>query len=974
MGVQFSHPWWLLLLIPLAGLMVYAYRSDFRLSGSRKKWAIGIRSTILLILVLMLSGLQSYTVLYQKEIVYLVDRSFSMPDGEQLKGWIQKSADNKNKEDQTSIVSTGLGAAVERKLSTSKIDNVQLNASLKREFSNLEAGIQLGSSLLSDQGDARMVMITDGEENVGSMLSAGRLLKDRGIAVDILESPQVEIKDVSVEELIVPDKLYQAESFYFEVMLRSTYEATGELRLYEDNREIGRQKVEVTPGDNRYGLKGLAKTTGLHRYRAEIFMDGDKQSANNAGYAFTRVEGPPKVLVVEGDAETSGNITAALSSGLIQYDVILPELLPSELAKYGAYDSIVFNNVSADRVGGRQMDLIEQAVRSYGIGFMMAGGEDSFGMGGYFKTPIEKLLPVSMELVGKREIPSLGLILVIDRSGSMSGDKIELAKEAAMRTVELMRPKDTVGVVAFDNQPWWVVSPQKLTNKEDVLNQIQSIQSQGGTDIYPALSSAVQELLLVKAQRKHIILMTDGQSAGNGAYDGLIQQMRGNNMTLSSVAVGQDSDTVLLETLADAAKGRYYFVQDETTIPAIFSREAVMMAQSYIVDKPFIPAMQDAGDWSSLFEAGVPTINGYVATTPKPTAQTALVSPEPDPLLSRWQYGSGRTVAWTSDLTGKWSKEWVSWSAFSDVLTQMMKWTFPQFTASPYEIKTEVKGNEVQLQVAVSDDEPAPDEMIAVVTGEDLKEQKVTLYQESPGQYTGEMLVDQPGSFMLSLVDGTGDADKILAPGTGLIVPYSPEYRITNGDSKQGLSRLADLTGGRMLSWDKPEELFAPKARPSRMLHDLSYALLIAALLLWVADIAVRRLSLPWASITARLAAILRRRPAPAGEAAPAAGVTRLAARKERAAAFYGGSAASPPQAAPPAERGGAGGRSPQEAGDIIPASERPAARAKPPVERARQPKAEPSAPSAAAPADASADERSTSMDRLLAAKKRNSR
>lgn len=964
--------------------MVYAYKSDFRLSGTRKKWAIGIRSTILLLLVLMLSGLQSYTVLYQKDMVYLVDRSFSMADGPQLKDWIQQSAEHKEKEDQTSIVSTGLSAAVERKLSSARMDNVQMNASLKREFSNLETGMQLGSSLLSNQGDARIVMITDGEENVGSMLSAGRLLKDRGIAVDILESPQADIQDVAVEELIVPDKLYQAESFYFEVLLRSTYEATGELRLYEDNREIGRQKVDVTTGENRYGMKGLAKTTGLHRYRAEIFMNEDAQSANNSGYAYTRVEGPPKVLIVEGGLETSGNITAALSSGLIQFDVITPELLPSELAKYGAYDSIVFNNVSANRVGGRQMDLIEQAVRSYGIGFMMAGGEDSFGMGGYFKTPIEKLLPVSMDLEGKREIPSLGLILVIDRSGSMSGDKIELAKEAAMRTVELLRPKDTVGVVAFDSQPWWVVTPQKMTNKEEVLSQIQSIQSEGGTDIYPALSSAVQELLQVEAQRKHIILMTDGQSAGNGAYDGLIQQMKGDNMTLSSVAVGQDADTVLLQTLADAAKGRYYFVQDPSTIPAIFSREAVMMAQSYIVDKPFVPAVQDPGDWGALFEAGVPIINGYVATTSKSTAQTALVSPEPDPLLSRWQYGSGRSVAWTSDLTGKWSKEWVSWSAFSDVLTQMVKWTFPQFTASPYEIKTEVTGNEVQLQVAVNEGETAPEQMTAVVTGEDLKEQEIKLYQESPGQYTGEMVVEQPGAFMMSLVDSTGETDQILAPGTGLIVPYSPEYRITNGDSRQELSRLADLTGGRMLSWDKPKELFAPEARPSRMLHDLSYALLVAALLLWVVDIAVRRLSLPWAAIAARLAAILRRRPTPAGEAAPSAGVDRLAARKERAAAFYGkgGGTASPPQEAPPVQRGGA-----VEAGDGIPASKSSAAHAKPPAQQARPRAKPPSAPSSAAvradapstpsagsPADMSPDERSSSMDRLLAAKKRNSR
>ena len=232
-------------------------------------------------------------------------------------------------------------------------------------------------------------------------------------------------------------------------------------------------------------MKGLAKSPGLHRYRAEIFMDGDEASANN------RVRFHPGGRSAERtdrgrNPGTSGNITATLESGMIGTEVIPPELLPLEAAKYAVYDSIIFNNVSGSDVGGKQMDLIEQAVRGFGIGFMMAGGEDSFGMGGYFKTPIEKAAPVSMELEGKREIPSLGLILVIDRSGSMDGNKIELAKESAMRTVELMRAKDTVGVVAFDDQPWWVVPPQKLGDKEEVLSGIQSIPSgEGPTSILP---------------------------------------------------------------------------------------------------------------------------------------------------------------------------------------------------------------------------------------------------------------------------------------------------------------------------------------------------------------------------------------------------------------------------------------------------------------------------------------------------------
>ncbi|NMO95811.1 VWA domain-containing protein, partial [Paenibacillus lemnae] len=894
MGVQFSQPWWLLLLIPAGIFLYYAYRSDFRLGGFRKKLALGLRALIILLLIFVISGLHGFTVLRDKQVVYLADRSDSMGDTSRLEQWIAESIDAKGEQDGTALVSTGLEGAVERKLSTDIKAGASLNASVQGAFTGLEAGLQLAANAFEGRGDSRIVLLSDGEENVGNMAAAGRLLKDRGIAVDVLPVPRPEIRDAAVEELRVPDKLYQAEAFYVEVLINSTYAASGELRIYEDSREIGRQQVEVSPGENRYAVKGLAKSPGLHRYRAEIFMEGDESSANNAAFDFTRVDGPPNVLIVEGTPGTSGNITAALDSGMIGTEVIPPEMLSLEAAKYAAYDSIVFNNVSGSRVGGKQMELIEQSVRSFGTGFIMVGGEDSFGMGGYFKTPIEKALPVSMELEGKREIPSLGLILVIDRSGSMAGGKMELAKESAMRTVELLRSKDTVGVVAFDDNPWWVVPPQKLGDKKEVLEAIQGIQSAGGTNIYPALSSALDEMQEIKTQRRHIILMTDGQSAMGGSYDELTDSMVQQKITMSSVAVGMDSDTVLLQYLAEAAKGRYYFVEDETTLPAIFSREAVLLAKSYIVDKPFIPAVQNAGDWQFLFDQGVPGLLGYVATTPKSSAQVVLSSPEPDPVLARWQYGSGRTAAWSSDLSGKWSREWVSWPAFADTLTEIVKWTFPQFESSPYEVTAQAAGNRVNLQVVTNGDLP-PEKLTAVVGGDEGDAQQVELIQEAPGRYTGEVNVLKPGAFLLSLEDHSSGTPVQAAPGTGFVVPYSPEYRISSGTGAEELTQLAQLTGGRVLDWDNPAEVFDRTAASRQVLHDLSYPLLAAALLLWVADIAVRRLALPWAAISSRLAHCLRRQPAPAPQAGHDAGLTRLAARKARAASFYGGGADTRP-------------------------------------------------------------------------------
>nr|WP_246281379.1 VWA domain-containing protein [Saccharibacillus qingshengii] len=906
-------------MLPLAGFAVFALRGPARISMFRHRLAASLRTLSLLLLVLLLAGVQLYTVQREHEVVYAVDRSSSASSADDDRQWIESSLREKGADDRFALLSFGRDASAEQTMSgTSPLGG--LDAAVDEDYTNVQRALQLSSGMLGT-GDPRIVLISDGEENIGSMIETGRLLKNRGIAVDVLDKTGQVERDAAVDSLTLPGKLYLGEAFTVEAQLRSTFSGTGEIRLYEDNVEIGTQTVRVERGENSVLLQGLAKKPGLHRYRAELGIPGDGQSANNAAFAFTRVAGSPSVLIVEGKPDTSSNIQSALNAGLIDTTVIAPSLLPSQIADYAQYDSILFNNVSGDSLGQAKMDAIETAVRSYGIGFMMSGGDQSFGLGGYFDTPIERALPVSMELEGKREIPELGLILVIDRSGSMSGSKIELAKEAAMRTVELMRAKDTVGVVAFDDAPWWVVEPKKLTDKEDVLQQIQSIPSGGGTNIYPAMASAGEAIQKIDAQRKHIILLTDGQSAGGGNYDELLAELGEDNVTASSVAVGSDADRGLLQRIAELGKGRFYDVQDETTLPAIFSREAVLLARTYVVDKPFTPAVADAGDWAGLFAGGLPQINGYVATSAKPSAQTALVSPEPDPLLVRWQYGSGRSVAWTSDLTGEWSGQWVSWEKFANVLTQTVKWTFPQFAASPYRIETAMSegGTELSVTAAQQGNSTLPEELIASIGGDASGgSEPVKLVQTAPGRYTGILPVSDPGAYLLNLspADSEESAGLPAATGTGLVIPYSPEYRIASASDQgaQRLAELAQLTGGRVLSWDDPAAVYAQPAAPHKQMRDWTSLVLAAVLALWIADIAIRRLAVPWERIAAVLAAPFtaagRRSFAADSEAAPAedGALARLTAAKRRSTGFRGGekraaeNAAAPPQGA--ADRG----------------------------------------------------------------------
>lgn len=891
MGIQFEHLIALLLLLFLPAYLWWVWRTLHRLQGARKKVVMTLRAAVLLLLVMALAGTQLFTSSNRKSLVFAVDRSDSVKGEAAESQWIRDAVSARTSEqDEAGVVSLALQAAIEKPVDARGMDGFEFTAKSNPQFSNVASGLQLASGLLAKGNGGRIVVMSDGEENVGDMLRQGKLLRDRGIQVDVVPLVGKERIDAAVEAVRVPEKLYQAEAYTIEVVIRSTYSGPAQLRVFEDNREMTAQSLELSKGENRFAVQSLAKEPGFHRYRAEVYMEGDELSANNTDYAFSKVQGPPKVLIVEGKVGISQNVEGALQASLIPYETIQPELLSNDFVTYTGFESIILNNVAATQISQLKMEMIEAVVRDYGVGLVMLGGDNSYGLGGYFKTPIERALPVYMDLRGKREIPSLGIVLVMDKSGSMSGEKMKLAQEAASRTVDLLRDKDTLGVLGFDSSPNWYVEPQKLSQKQDVIQKINAIPADGGTEIYTAVEEAFTKLSEVDAQRKHMILLTDGQSATTQSYEALTADMQKQNITMSTVAIGTDADQALLSKLAELAKGRYYAAVDQTTIPAIFSREAVLISRTYVVNQPFVPAVTGGSDWAGLLGGGLPQLRGYIATTPKEAAEVVLSSSEPDPVLARWQYGSGRSVAWTSDVTGAWSANWVTWPSFGPLLTRMVKWTFPQFQSSPLELKGHLSGDELTLQAKVGDAELdssiGQGELRATVTDEAMGTNEVTFTSTAPGDYSAQLSVDKSGVYLaktelLAPASEQDGAEKrvIGSSTTGFVIPYSPEYRITDGSGLSKLQQLAELTGGRMLSLEHPEDAFAFDSAAQKRYTPISEYLLMAALALLLMDIAARRITLPpglWARA-------LRWRAAPAGPPSPEMPLARLRERKQLA-------------------------------------------------------------------------------------------
>ena len=894
MGLHIDRPWLLLLLIPAALWLIWAWRHTLRLSGPRKTAAFTLRAVILLLLVSVAAGIAPVLRSDYRAVVFVADRSSSVADDARIARWIAGAIGGKDEVDKAGVVSFGRKAAVERPLSADGSPPA-LRAEIDPSHSNLADGLRLAAGMLPNGG--RIVLLSDGRSNAGDAVREARLLGSRGIAVDVVPLSARSPDDAAIESLRVPASVKLGERFTIELEVVSTIDGDAEIRLYENEREIAREAVRLSQGTNRFLLQNTAGSAGMNRYRAEVHMPGDGRAQNDTAYGFSRVEGPPRVLVVEGEPGSSANIASALKASLIPYDVIAPEQLPVELADYARYDAIVLNNVPATRLSGTVMERIASAVGDLGIGLVAAGGADSYGLGGYYDTPLERALPVYMDLKGRRQMPSLGLIFVIDRSGSMSGGKLELAKEATLRSIELLRDEDTVGVMAFDDSPWWAVEPVKLEDRGAVEEAILGIRAGGGTDIHPAVSAALDRMLEIGAERRHIILLTDGYSAGDGNYRTLTEAMAGAGITMSTVAVGADADTALLQRLAEAANGRFYFAVDQSTIPVIFSRETVLMSRTYIVENRFVPAIGQAGGWLPFFSPGVPAVDAYVAVTAKETAETALVSPEGDPLLARWSYGAGRSVAWMSDLAGKWAADWTLWPAFPDVLSAWVKWTFPQFSADLWHVQAKLEGGAAELEITAHGDVGAGDLTVSVAR-EEGGAIRLKPVPTAPGEYVLRLDDARPGAYFMQISEG-GEADEPASGSAlaGFVIPYSPEYRIAGEEEgAELLGEIARMTGGRTLSFDRPEEVFRAGRIAAAERMDPTRFLLVAALLLWLADIAVRRLSLPWRAAASALAGTVAGRKRQAAAADSAGALARLGQRTRNFRSLYAEGGAPRPE------------------------------------------------------------------------------
>ncbi|UXH45585.1 VWA domain-containing protein [Rossellomorea vietnamensis] len=829
MGIEFKEVLWLLLVIPL-GLVLFLFVKQ-GMNRKERRLILALRGCAMVLLILALANPSIVLPEKAKPVIFLADRSASVSlQEDRILDEINRGVHSKHERDRYGIVSFGENAAIEQTISDERENPEQLVGEIKEGNTNLQEGLEYSSNLLPRGG--RIIAMTDGKETMGAGEDLIPLLKGKKIEVEWMAIASDTKDDVAITDVSAPSVQYEGEETTLTVNTYSTTKKEIEMRITLNDQVIIKENLQVQEGNNEFQFKHVVDQSGLLVYKAEVFSKGDGSPENNALYHLARSEGAAKVMLVE-NADGESALAPLLNSAGFTVDVYKPEQLPGKLTSYLQYQSILFDNVAATSIPQEKMLLMEKSVKEFGRGFIMFGGSDSFALGGYFKTPIERILPVDMDVKGKKELPSLGLVIVLDRSGSMDGQKLALAKEAAARTVSLLRDKDTLGVIAFDDRPWDIVKTKPLTDRKKAEEKIRSISPGGGTEIYSSLQQAYASLENLSLKRKHIILLTDGQSATSGSYQTLVEDGHDKQITLSTVSIGEGADRGLLNDLSQWGKGRFYDVTDASVIPSILTRETVITTRTYIEDQPFYPRVASS-EWATLFKDGVPQMNAYIATSLKGTARMEMESGKNDPVLATWRYGLGRSFAFTSDTSGKWTGDFARWQGWPAFLNELVTRSFPDLRSNPYSIDVKEENENTRLKLSSSEGDISPLEV--TVLSEDGKMIPATTRIKAPGDY--EVVFEEhlsPGLYNMNIAKSGEGGESTFQ--TGFSVPYSKEYSFKGGS--QSLDTIVEKTGGRKTSSLKGA--FRDLHEPSFTARSIQTILITAGFLLFFCEIFIRR-------------------------------------------------------------------------------------------------------------------------------------
>lgn len=906
MTFRFEQPellWLSLLAVPL---VLAGWRMLRGMDPVRKWTTLSLRTALLALLVFMLAGPSRVQEHNQVTVIGLVDISGSVQrfgdlppldetsrksNVEYLRHWFREATGLKAPDDRFGLIAfDGQAVAIATPNSGEYFDD-NIDMPLV-EGTNIADAIRLGMAMFPGDTGRRLVLASSGNQTVGDAIEAARQAAGgeaaggrTGVPIDVLPITYNVPGDVQIVRVESPPTAQPGQTVTVRIILESMHATTGRLTLRREGIPVDldpngpgySRSISVPRGQSVQLANVTLGDTPINRFEAIFEPDDPSADAlpeNNRAEAFTSTPSRGSVLIVSNaPPHRPHGLATMLQRADIPVHVQPPQIFPDDLLSLQNYDLIVLDDIPSFDLTTHQHELIARYVDQLGGGLIKSGGNRGFGAGGWNRTAVAAILPVDLDPPRELRAPPSGLVIVLDRSGSMNrpvggarATQQEVANEGAALAIESLQSDTYVGVVAFDHMADIFIPLQRNENPKEIADRVRTISAMGGTRIQPALELGYSMLREVDVQRRHMVLLTDGISH-DPDMERFVAQMSQQGVTITTIGVGDDVDAAQLSMIADGTGGEFYHVRNPRTLPRVLVDSVQEFNKPLIKEGQFDPVVRPTGSTLTIGMEQAPPLGGLVITAPHedPLVSLEMIHPEGEPLLAHWQVGLGRVAAFTSDIDGRWSRYWTPWAGSQAFWTQLVRTIARPAVSRETELTTTIRDGRLHVSLeAVGGEGDAGFldylQVDGTVYTPDGRSMPVRLRQTAPGRYEGSAPAQAAGSYIVALNPRHGTRQ--LAPVIGgASLATSEEYRHYEANTAL-LRDIAEITGGRLLDVTDPQavNLFDRRDMPrSASFLPMWRSAMWWALVVLLLDVACRRIAWNYAMVRSGVLAAIER-------------------------------------------------------------------------------------------------------------------
>ena len=902
--VDFDSPWYLLLLGIVPVMWWFSFRGLSGLGPVRRIMAMSLRTAVLVLFIFAIAGIQLEKSTDRLTVIFLLDQSKSIPKEHRdamVEYFNTVSTEHRDRDDRVGVIVFGRDAAIEIPPFDDDVQMApEIESQLDPEYTNLSAAIKLAQASFPADTAKRIVIISDGNQNMGDAVEQARAAAEAGVGIDVQPIYYGNRAEVSVEKVAMPSDVRKGQPFDLRVVVNNSTAPTesdpgqvsGRLVISQQTDDqpvvLSDQRITLGPGKKVYSIRQQIDEPAFYTFDARFIPDNpadDGMPENNRSSAYTHIRGSGQVLLIE-DHESPGEhafLAARLQKENLEVTVRPSDQLFTGLQELQQYDTVILANVPRENFSDEQIQMLAHNTEHLGAGLVMLGGQNSFGAGGWVNTPVEEALPLDFQIKSAKVVPKGALALLMHASEMADGNFWQ--KKIAEEAIKTLGPQDECALLDGNGERWlWGGARGFLAvgrHRDQMLAQLDRMAPADIPEFDPGMQLAARSFNALAASADppaimHMIIISDGDPAepSRRTMNMFINRKPSETpVTITTVAVAAHgpAESSRLQRIARQTGGKYYAVNSGKALPRIYQKEARRVSRPLIYEdeRGFQPQRKYIHEITAGIDGGLPPITGYVMTSVKknPLVEVAMVSPVPageenTTLLATWTYGLGKGVCFTSDAGARWATDWTGWENYDKFFSQMIRWSMrPVGDQGKFTLATEAADGKVRVFVTAldKDDEFLNFlEMGSTVIGPDMKPRDIRMEQTAPGRYVGEFDGTDAGSYFLMLNPGTG-----LAPiRAGVNVPYSAEFREreTNAALMESLAALKpkgegakpgvvieDPTGAGSIAELMKTNTFRrdlPKAVSSQ---DVWHYLIVLSSCIFFFDVLVRRVTISFA-------------------------------------------------------------------------------------------------------------------------------